>query len=257
MIRKLGIVLAAAVAAGSLLMPARAATIHVDLELALVVDVSGSVDSTEFALQQTGYANAFKSASVQNDIAQLQNGAAVALIYFDQGQYIGVNWTLLQTGADSFAFGNAIAAAARPGSGNTGVGDAITYAKNQILGNNYTGGREVIDVSGDGSTNVGSDAATARNAALAAGVAQINGLPILGSEANLDTWYAANVQGGSGSFTIAASGFSTFQSAVQTKIEAEITGTNPTVPLPAAVWGGLAMLAGAAGMSRFSKRKFA
>lgn len=39
-----------------LIAPASVLAIPVDLELALPVDVSGSVDSTEFALQRDGYA---------------------------------------------------------------------------------------------------------------------------------------------------------------------------------------------------------
>lgn len=41
-------------------LPASAATLTpVDLELSLLVDVSGSIDNKEYALQMSGYRNAF------------------------------------------------------------------------------------------------------------------------------------------------------------------------------------------------------
>jgi len=43
----------------------------------LLVDVSGSVDASEYSLQKTGYVNAFKDAAVQDAIAGLDKGIAV------------------------------------------------------------------------------------------------------------------------------------------------------------------------------------
>lgn len=45
---------------------ANAATL-VDLELSLLVDVSGSVDNTEFALQRDGYVNTFSNPNLFNN----------------------------------------------------------------------------------------------------------------------------------------------------------------------------------------------
>ena len=51
-----------------------AAPISVDVELQMLVDVSGSVDSNEFNLQRDGYVSAFRSASIQNAILNKSNG---------------------------------------------------------------------------------------------------------------------------------------------------------------------------------------
>ena len=51
-----------------ILVPFSAYATSVDLELALLVDVSGSVNSSEYALQRDGYKNAFLSNAVQNAI---------------------------------------------------------------------------------------------------------------------------------------------------------------------------------------------
>ncbi|WP_409559305.1 DUF1194 domain-containing protein, partial [Accumulibacter sp.] len=51
---------AAMAGASATYLPA-ANAVPVGLELVLLVDVSGSVDATEYALQKTGYVNAFNS----------------------------------------------------------------------------------------------------------------------------------------------------------------------------------------------------
>ena len=102
-------------------------------------------------------------------------------------------------------------------------------------------------MSGDGSENDGANTITARNNALAAGIDQINGLPILGSEANLQTWYAANIQGGAGSFTIPAASFGDFAVAIEDKLVREISG----VPEPSSV----ILLATMLGMAAFTVRR--
>ena len=53
--------------AGSLAGAASAGTV-VDLELALLVDVSGSVSALEFSLQQGGYVDAFNDINIWNAI---------------------------------------------------------------------------------------------------------------------------------------------------------------------------------------------
>lgn len=252
--KRLAVLVAAVVAAA---WANTASASAVALELALSVDVSGSVDTTEFNLQRTGYVNAFNDPTVQAAIANSTGGVAVGLFYFDDSSYVGVNWQLLQTAADASNFATLVGNANRPGSGLTGVAQAITFAKNSMASNTYDGLRKVIDVSGDGSENVGifADVTNARNAALAAGITQINGLPILGSEANLDTWYASYVQGGAGSFTLPAASFADFDAAISRKIVAEITNTDPTVPLPASAWMGMSLLAGMGTVRMLRKRR--
>ncbi len=219
---------AATIGLGVMMTPTLAHAQNVDLELALLVDVSGSVDTTQFNLQRQGYVDAFNSAAIQ---AAFQSGrsAAITLIYWagaaQQSQAVG--WTLVNSAASSAAFANLIAATARPfGGGSTAIGSALNFVTPQFATNSFTGVRNLIDVSGDGATNVGANTLAARNAALAAGVDQINGLPILG-EAGLLAFYQNNVQGGAGSFTIPAASFADFGAAVQTKIGREITGGVP------------------------------
>ncbi|WGV25046.1 DUF1194 domain-containing protein [Halotia branconii] len=62
---------------------AKAATL-VDLELSLLVDVSGSISTTEFNLQKQGYVDAFANASLFNDFISKGNTGKIAanLIYW-------------------------------------------------------------------------------------------------------------------------------------------------------------------------------
>jgi len=232
-------------------LPATAAPILVSTELSLLVDVSGSVSATEFALQRNGYVAAFQSVTVQNLIANTPNGIAVNFIYWSGAvqQQQAVGWTHLTNAASSNSFAALIQATNRPFGGSTAPGSALNFAVPLFASNNFTGDRQVIDVSGDGAQNDGADTLTARNAALAAGIDAINGLPILG-EAGLLAFYQNNIQGGSGSFTLAAANFQSFNAAVENKLFREISVSNP-IPEPAtlAVFGGIA-LAGALGYRR-------
>jgi hypothetical protein len=208
----------------------RAAATNVKVELALLVDVSGSVDNTEYNLQKTGYVNAFNNAAIQTLIANTPGGIAVAYIEWSGSaqQSTLVNWTHLTDATSAGAFATAIAGTARAFSGQTAPGSAINYAVTSIANNTFTGEKKVIDVSGDGQQNDGFSTSTARNNALAAGIDRINGIAI--GAASLQTWYANNIQGGTGSFTLGAESFATFQNALNQKLTFEITGTNPSTP---------------------------
>lgn len=202
----------------------------VALELALLVDVSGSVDANEYALQKSGYVSAFNNPAIQAAIAGLSGGIAVTYIEWAWGneQSPLVGWTHITDAATASAFATAIGSTSRAFSGNTAPGSAINYVTPQFASNNFEGLRWVIDVSGDGAANTGDTTSAARDAALAAGVDAINGLPILG-ETGLLAWYQNNIQGGANSFVVPAATFSDFSNAVVTKIGREI---NPA-PEPA------------------------
>ncbi|TVR79254.1 MAG: DUF1194 domain-containing protein [Rhodospirillales bacterium] len=221
----------AAVALGLAAPQSSEAAIAVDLALVLAVDVSGSVDATEFALQRDGYVQAFQNAAVQQKI---QDGAlgqiAVTYVYWSGAteQQQTVPWTLINDAASANTFAGAIAAATRPFSGLTGVGAAINFSANlintaSIGGEAINATREIIDVSGDGTNNSGPAAAGARDAFLAGatdGNRAINGIAI--ESQSVFNWYVANVQGGPNSFTLFASDFVTFASAINDKLLREI-----------------------------------
>ncbi|MCC5631144.1 DUF1194 domain-containing protein [Nostoc sphaeroides] len=238
---------------------AHAATlVPVDLELSLLVDVSGSVDNSEFNLQKQGYVNAFSNANLFNDFISKGNlgKIAVNLIYWSSAnqQQEVVGWSLIDSVAAAQTFANNIAATTRVFSGSTAIGSALNFAAPKFFNNDYDGARQVIDVSGDGATNDGANTIAARNAALALGVDAINGVTI-GSEAGLQAFYQNNVIGGTNAngdpaFVLAAQNFQDFGAAIDKKIKAEIKPTS--VPEPASIVGLLVF--GTIGASSMLKR---
>lgn len=220
-----------AIAAGLLAFGSGAQAANVAVELALLVDVSGSVNGTEYTLQKTGYANAFKNPGIQSAIASLTGGIAVSYIEWAGAgsQLTQVGWTLITDAASADAFADAILATTRAFSSNTAPGSALNYAAPLFWSNSFDSLRQVIDVSGDGAQNEGADTSDARDAALATGIDTINGLPI--GDATLAAWYTNNIMGGVNAFVLPAAGFSDFDSAVATKIGREIHG----VPEPASL----------------------
>lgn len=242
---------AAAAAVGSFAMNTQAANVQVGLELSLLVDVSGSVDTTEYNLQRTGYINAFKNPAVQAAILQSQRGSiAVNFIEWSSSnqQRQTVGWTLINSVATAEAFANAIAATTRQFSGLTAPGNALNFATPLIFNNAFDSDRQVIDVSGDGAQNDGVNTATARNNALAAGVDAINGLVINpAGEAGLLAFYNNSIKGGATGFVEVADSFSDFGDAIVRKLVREITGTTPGVPVPASMISGLVLMTGLVG----------
>lgn len=238
------------------LTAANAATI-VDVELSLLIDVSGSVDNSEFNLQRQGYVDAFNSSTIHDLITSTANGRlgqiAVNVIYWSGAsqQAEAVGWTVIDSAAAASSFASTLAGAARTSNGNTAPGSAINYAVNSINGNDITGTSTVIDVSGDGERNEGANTAAARDAAIAGGVTRINGIAIGGT--SLKNWYEDNIMGGTDAFVLQATSFDTFGEAIYKKLYHEIGGTNPNpVPLPAAAW----LLGGAiAGLGMMRRRQ--
>ena len=72
--------------------------VSVDLELSLVVDVSGSVDDNEYELQVQGYVNAFNNSTIQA-LFEGPNAVTVAvnMIMFATDAIEIVPWTLIDS----------------------------------------------------------------------------------------------------------------------------------------------------------------
>jgi Protein of unknown function (DUF1194)/PEP-CTERM motif len=217
-----------------LALTTQAQAVPVDVELQLLVDVSGSISSSEFTLQRDGYINAFNSTAVQTAISNGAIGSiAVQLIYWSGSgqQSVAVDWMEIKDSTTAGTFGSTLLSAARPYSGLTAPGSAINFGVSEFVSNGFEGTLQVIDVSGDGEKNDGASTSAARDAALFAGIDQINGLPIGGT--SLETWYQNNIQGGTGSFVIRANDFSVFQAAIEQKLVAEISGN--AIPEPTTI----------------------
>lgn len=201
--------------------------VPVDLNLALAVDASGSVNRIRFDLQRRGYAEAFEDPRI---LAAIRSGqrAAIGVAMFQwtgpQFQSVSVPWTRLDSPQSLAAFADAVEAAPRAlFGGGTSISGAIDFGVDLIGRAPFEANRHVIDVSGDGANNRGRPAEAARDAAIARGI-NINGLPILELEPDLEEHYRNNVIGGPGAFTIAAATFQDFGAAIRRKLIQEIAG---------------------------------
>jgi hypothetical protein len=221
-----------------------AAELPVDLELVLAVDVSGSMDRDEQALQRRGYVEAFLHPEVAAAVRSGPYGR-IAVTYVEwagaSAQLVTLPWTLVedQTTAEDFAAGLAEAPPAR--FRGTSISGALAFAAPLFADNGYEGLRRVIDVSGDGPNNIGPPVAPVRDAVVAAGIV-INGLPVqidapyhlaLGGT-DLAAYYRDCVIGGPGAFVIPVTEEDQLLEAIRRKLVLEIAGLPATIQ-PAAM----------------------
>jgi hypothetical protein len=228
------------VLAGAALLSAPAAAggrIPVDVELVLMVDVSGSVDLEEARLQRNGYVEALKSRKVIDAIHAGPTGRiAVAYVEWADAtfQKVVLDWTLIDSAESAEAAAATLKAAPIATAFWTSLGAAISFGGSMIEGNGFEGDRKVIDVSGDGYNNRGPEPDKARDLVAARGIT-INGLPIVGHVGSngagppkdLDRYYIDHVIGGPGAFVQAAEGFDAFGAAILTKLVSEVAGVMP------------------------------
>jgi hypothetical protein len=222
-------------------VPAAAQAQDVDLLLVLAVDASSSVSTEEFDLQMRGLALAFRDPAVTQAIrASGDLGIAVSLIQWSDSrkQAMAVDWTIVRDEAEAAALADEIEAAPRYLiGGGTAIGGALEYALRQLDNNAFRARRKVIDVSGDGRTNQGVQPADVRDLAVAEGVT-INGLAILNEDPTVDSYYYANVIGGTGAFVMTANDYEAYGEAIQAKLIKEIAGV-PVAHGPTAAPGPL------------------
>ncbi len=197
----------------------------VDLELALLIDVSSSVDDAEFRLQADGLAAAFRDPAVVDALARLaRRGVAVGVIQWANhgNQRLSVDWTLLRGFADTQRLAARIEAMPRLGQrGHTAIGSALAFALEALESNRFAGLRRVIDVSGDGRANDGVPLHAARDRVLDRGIT-VNGLAILNELPHLDRYFRKYLIGGAGSFVMVARDYADFAAAMTRKLLREI-----------------------------------
>lgn len=221
------------------------AQVPVDLELVLAVDVSGSMDPDEQALQRQGYVEAMTHPEV---VGAIRSGAfqRIAVTYVEWAGPFALSqtvpWTLIEDQGSAEAFAAALAEAPLSRMRGTSISGALGFASPQFDANAFEGVRRVIDVSGDGANNMGPPVLVAREAALALGIT-VNGLPIAIKAGNswslggdqLVAYYRDCVIGGPGAFVLPVTEPGALLEAIRQKLVLEIAGTPPMM-VPAAMW---------------------
>ncbi len=218
---------------------------EVELELALLIDTSGSVDSREFALQLGGYVDAFRDPQVQATIIA-RDGVAVSVMQWSAAhQQSALDWFIIETANDCLRMADKIEGFSRQFANDTIMAPAIERALNDMYSNTITSARQVIDVSGDG---IGENEAFYRSAgpnptidprygtpwqtvmAMRQPTTTINGIYINNaSQPNLSDWYSNVLPQGVGHFAIGVSSFDTFGAGIKQKLIREISDPAPRI----------------------------
>lgn len=211
--------------------------IPVDLELVLAVDVSGSVDEEEAALQRQGYVDALRHPDV---IRAITSGflRRVGVTYFewagDHPEKPVIGWRLIEDAKSADQFADELASKPVGVGPWTSISNAITFSMAMFEASPFEGTRRIIDISGDGPNNVGPPVTLLRDQTVAKRIA-INGLPIMNNRPNfgripmpnLDLYYRNCVIGGPGGFIVVANGFKDFARAIRRKLVLEIADLQP------------------------------
>lgn len=145
--------------------------------LLLAIDISGSIDAGEYALQQQGLADALADPEVADLLVRDQ--VALAVVHWSGvgAQALVMPWRRMLSAADVAGFATRARSIPRAfQASDTAVGQAISFSAAQFAKVSDCR-RHVIDLSGDGPENAGFTVARARTEAQAAGIT-INAIAI-------------------------------------------------------------------------------
>ncbi|MEL6608253.1 MAG: DUF1194 domain-containing protein [Pseudomonadota bacterium] len=206
--------------------------------LVLALDVSGSVDAREYALQRQGLIAALTAPAVVERMFEMP-AAPIDLAVFEwsgrRSQWLVMNWVTLATPADL----DRVVATLSNHERKLQTDTATAIGSAMRAGLELTGARghcwkRTIDISGDGRSIQGPEPADTRAEADAQGVT-VNGL-VIGTDnprggdirqvelAELSAYYRSEVITGPGAFVEAALGFADFEAAMTRKLLKEMEG---------------------------------
>ncbi len=202
------------------LLPIPASACSVALVLAM--DVSGSVNREEYALQMNGLADALGDPLVSEALVNAQ--ALVTLIQWSgySRQEVSIPWRSIRTPEDVTALRAEVEEMPRAFRNYaTAIGEVLDVAADLLLDAPQDCTRKVIDVSGDGATNEGKQPAHVR-ARLDMMEITVNGLAIRGSEPGIVAHFRERVIHGPGAFVEIADGYEDYPRAIRRKLIAEL-----------------------------------
>ncbi|EYD77869.1 hypothetical protein Rumeso_00596 [Rubellimicrobium mesophilum DSM 19309] len=141
-----------------------------DTALLLAIDVSNSVDESEYRLQIDGLADALNDPDVSDALVVAQAAVAVLLWSGPREQLAAIPWQQVAEPSDARLLSTRVRALPRPYvRSGTAPAEALLAALD-LLAQAPPCGRHVVDVSGDGARNMGGPVARARDDAVAQGV---------------------------------------------------------------------------------------
>ncbi|MEX0281583.1 MAG: DUF1194 domain-containing protein [Arenibacterium sp.] len=201
--------------------------------LALGLDVSGSVDATEYRLQMQGLANALRHPEVRAALLGA-SAAPVEIAVYEWSapdyQRILVAWTAITDDATLQSVAAQIAATPRqPAPPVTGLGQAMLFGQN-LLRQRADCWKRTLDISGDGRNNSGPDPRDVKAVlsdmtlnALVIGADAPHGGDLRQVEiAELSSYFRALVIFGPDAFVETAIGFEDYEEAMVRKLIREL-----------------------------------
>jgi len=199
-----------------------------DLAIVLAIDASGSVDATEFLLQQQGYTQAFRSQKVQSAL-EAAGVVEIAVVLWGDAEIAPqvLAWQRLRNKPDAERLAGRIAGMPRIVSGNTGIGRGVATAIDLLQDPGRCAWRKIVNVSGDGIETMTPRRSSflplriVRARAEPAGIT-INALAIETDEPHLSDWYRDRLIAGPAAFVMEVGGFETFADAIVEKLAREI-----------------------------------
>lgn len=192
------------------------------LALALALDISSSVDSREYALQQEGLARALEDPSVKD--AFLPGLPPVALAIYEwsssRQQHIIQDWIVISERATLDSIAQRVRGHQRTASNQpTALGNALLFGL-ALFNTAPACGLKTLDVSGDGINNVGTTPSRAYETSGWDGIT-VNALAI-GTSRQMETYYRRQLIRGHGSFVERARRFEDFSAAMERKLIREV-----------------------------------
>lgn len=160
--------------------------------LVLAIDVSNSIDPGEYKVQTDGLADALLDGEVRE--ALVSGSVALTVVQWSGigSQEVTFPWVRIQSDADVVTLSERARKMPRAFiMSDTAVGDIISFASS-LFSDVPDCKRRVIDVSGDGTDNAGTNPGQARARAQRAGI-QINGLAIEGIGLSITNFYRRHV----------------------------------------------------------------
>jgi|GEM_PF-2920751 len=160
-------------------------------DLVFLIDVSGSVDPSEYALQLEGFARALENPN----LIPHDGTVAISVIQFARTVRIDLPLTLISSTASATSLATQIRALDRNGLGNsTAVGDAVMAATEEFGRNARPAAQQALCVSTDGLPNIGLSLDAAILNAQSAGVDEMDVI-VIGNQM-LISFYESHVFGG-------------------------------------------------------------
>lgn len=193
-----------------------------DLALALAVDVSGSVDSSEYRIQMDGLAAGLRDPIVSEALVRGQ--ARVMLVQWtgESRQRVTIPWTKIDSFIALEKFADQVAQDPRVWRNfSTAIGEALeaTLLRFDEVAECR---RLLIDISGDGVSNEGIEPTQIHGLLKDRGVT-VNAIAIEESEPDLTAYFFENVIFGEGAFVVSASGFADYPERIRKKLLREVT----------------------------------